>query len=72
MAQASPWPTAEELGPRSVQMASTMSVRLEGQGNLADGTTRFEFGLVNQGFAWAFPSPGCEHRCGQLYRTRAR
>ena len=35
-----------------------MSVRLEGKGNLADGTTRFEFGLVKQGFAWAFPSPG--------------
>ena len=35
-----------------------MSVRLEGQGRLADGTTRFEFGLVNQGFAWAFPVAG--------------
>ena len=35
-----------------------MSVRLEGQGHLADGTTRFEFGLVKQGFAWAFPVAG--------------
>jgi flavin-dependent dehydrogenase len=39
-------------------MASTMSVRLEGQGPLAKGTTRFEFGLVKQGFAWAFPIAG--------------
>ena len=54
----SPWPQQRGLGPKHVQMASTMSVRLEGQGNLADGTTRFEFGLVKQGFAWAFPIAG--------------
>ena len=54
----SPWPQQLDLGPKHVQMASTMSVRLEGQGNLADGTTRFEFGLVKQGFAWAFPIAG--------------
>jgi flavin-dependent dehydrogenase len=35
-----------------------MSVRLEGQGKLNDGSTRFEFGLVKQGFAWAFPLAG--------------
>ena len=39
-------------------MATTMSVRLEGQGKLNDGSTRFEFGLVKQGFAWAFPLAG--------------
>ena len=54
----SPWPQQLGLGPKQVQMASTMSVRLDGQGNLADGTTRFEFGLVKQGFAWAFPIAG--------------
>ena len=54
----SPWPQQLGLGPKHVQMASTMSVRLEGQGNLADGTTRFEFGLVKLGFAWAFPIAG--------------
>ena len=52
------WPQQLGLGPKQVQMASTMSVRLDGQGNLADGTTRFEFGLVKQGFAWAFPIAG--------------
>ena len=54
----SPWPQRLGLGPKQVQMASTMSVRLDWQGNLADGTTRFEFGLVKQGFAWAFPIAG--------------
>ena len=54
----SPWPQRLGLGAKQPQMASTMSVRLEGQGNLADGSTRFEFGLVKQGFAWAFPIAG--------------
>ena len=54
----SPWPQRFGLGPKQVQTATTMSVRLEGQGSLADGSTRFEFGLVKQGFAWAFPIAG--------------
>ena len=54
----SPWPQRLGLGAKQVQTATTMSVRLEGQGHLADGTTRFEFGLVKQGFAWAFPVAG--------------
>ena len=54
----SPWPQQLGIGARKVQTASTMSVRLEGQGTLEDGTTRFEFGLVKQGFAWAFPLAG--------------
>ena len=54
----SPWPQRLGLGAKQPQMATTMSVRLEGQGNLSDGTTRFEFGLVKQGFAWAFPLAG--------------
>ena len=54
----SPWPQRFGLGPKQIQTATTMSVRLEGQGAMADGTTRFEFGLVKQGFAWAFPIAG--------------
>lgn len=55
---ASPWPQRLGLGAKRVQTATTMSVRLEGQGKLKNGTTRFEFGLVKQGFAWAFPVAG--------------
>ena len=54
----SPWPQRLGLGAKQPQMATTMSVRLEGQGKLSDGTTRFEFGLVKQGFSWAFPLAG--------------
>ena len=54
----SPWPQKLGLGAKQVQTATTMSVRLEGQGTLENGTTRFEFGLVKQGFAWAFPLAG--------------
>ena len=54
----SPWPQRLGLGAKQPQTATTMSVRLDGQGNLSDGSTRFEFGLVKQGFAWAFPLAG--------------
>ena len=54
----SPWPQQLGLGARQPQTASTMSVRLDGRGSLADGCARFEFGLVKQGFAWAFPLNG--------------
>ena len=54
----SPWPQRLGLGAKQVQTATTMSVRLKGQGRLENGTTRFEFGLVKQGFAWAFPIAG--------------
>ena len=54
----SPWPQRLGLGAKHVQTATTMSVRLEGQGQLENGSTRFEFGLVKQGFAWAFPVAG--------------
>ncbi|AII42776.1 NAD binding site [Synechococcus sp. KORDI-100] len=54
----SPWPQRLGIGPRGVNHASTVSVRLEGQGSLDDGSARFEFGLVPQGFAWAFPLAG--------------
>ena len=51
----SPWPQQVGIGPNSLHMASTLSVRLEGLGTLSPGTARFEFGLVRHGFAWAFP-----------------
>ncbi len=51
----SPWPKLFNLGPKNQHHASTVSVRLEGRGNLKEGSTRFEFGLVKNGFAWAFP-----------------
>ena len=51
----SPWPAQFGLGPSGLHLASTTSVRLEGRGNLKQGSARFEFGLVHHGFAWAFP-----------------
>ncbi len=51
----SSWPKQLNLGPRNQHHATTTSVRLKGRGNLQPGTTRFEFGLVRHGFAWAFP-----------------
>tara|TARA_B100002052_G_scaffold143913_1_gene131664 strand:- start:553 stop:1689 length:1137 start_codon:yes stop_codon:yes gene_type:complete len=54
----STWPKQLGIGAKRVQTASTMSVRLEGKGTMVDGTARFEFGLVKQGFAWAFPLAG--------------
>ena len=51
----SPWTQQVGIGPSSLHMASTLSVRLEGHGTLPPGTARFEFGLVHHGFAWAFP-----------------
>ena len=54
----SPWPQLFKLGPANQHHASTISVQLDGRGNLKDGTTWFEFGLVHHGFAWAFPMQG--------------
>ncbi|WP_320667311.1 geranylgeranyl reductase family protein [Prochlorococcus sp. MIT 1307] len=51
----SPWPEMFGLGPKKQHYAFTTSVRLEGRGNIEKGTTKFEFGLVHHGFAWAFP-----------------
>ena len=51
----SPWPKLFKLGPRKQRHASTLSIRLKGKGRLKKGTARFEFGLVPNGFAWAFP-----------------
>ncbi len=51
----SPWPTIFNLGPNQQKFASTFSGRIKRKGNLRSETARFEFGLVKNGFAWAFP-----------------
>ena len=51
----SPWPKTFDLGPRKQKFASTFSGRVKRKGNLKNETARFEFGLVKNGFAWAFP-----------------
>ena len=51
----SPWPKTFNLGPNQQKFASTFSGRIKRRGNLGNGTARFEFGLVKNGFAWAFP-----------------
>ena len=54
----SQWPKVFGLGPKKEHHAFTISVRLNGRGSLEQGTSRFEFGLVKHGFAWAFPITG--------------
>ncbi len=51
----SPWPKTFNLGPNQQKFASTFSGRIKRKGNLRGETARFEFGLVKNGFAWAFP-----------------
>ncbi|AAP99565.1 MULTISPECIES: NAD(P)/FAD-dependent oxidoreductase [Prochlorococcus] len=51
----SPWAREFNLGPKNLHYASTTSIRVNGKGLLKEGTSRFEFGLVHHGFAWAFP-----------------
>ena len=51
----SPWPKFFKLGPKVQNYAYTFSGRIKRKGNLNNSTARFEFGLVNNGFAWAFP-----------------
>jgi len=51
----SPWPRTFNLGPNQQKFASTFSGRIKRRGNLGNETARFEFGLVKNGFAWAFP-----------------
>ena len=51
----SPWPKTFNLGPNQPKFASTFSGRVKKKGNLRSETARFEFGLVKNGFAWAFP-----------------
>lgn len=50
------WAQTFGLGPKSLHRARTISLRVEGRGNIQRGATRFEFGLVKYGFAWAFPA----------------
>ena len=51
----SPWAKYFNLGPKKQHHAATFSGRIHGRGSLKSGTVRFEFGLVKNGFAWAFP-----------------
>ena len=51
----SPWPKTFNLGPNQQKFASTFSGKIKRRGNLENETARFEFGLVKNGFAWAFP-----------------
>ncbi len=51
----SPWPKTFNLGPKKQKFASTFSGRIKRKGSLKNKTARFEFGLVSNGFAWAFP-----------------
>ena len=48
-------PKSIGIGPKNIHYAHTTSIRLKERGNLKEGTTRFEFGLIPYGFAWAFP-----------------
>jgi len=51
----SAWPKTFNLGPKKQKFASTFSGTIQRKGNLKSETARFEFGLVRNGFAWAFP-----------------
>tara|TARA_B100000579_G_scaffold251340_1_gene206782 strand:+ start:276 stop:1406 length:1131 start_codon:yes stop_codon:yes gene_type:complete len=51
----STWPKTFKLGPMKQKFASTFSGRIKRRGKLRSKTARFEFGLVKNGFAWAFP-----------------
>jgi len=51
----SKWSKFFNLGPKNQNYASTFSGRIKRRGTLKKETARFEFGLVNNGFAWAFP-----------------
>ena len=50
----SPWASQLGLGPPRPRYASTLSVEVEGP-VLEPGLASFDFGLVPQGFCWAFP-----------------
>ena len=51
----SKWPDIFGLGPRNKNQAKTISIRANKRGNISNGTAKFEFGLVKNGFAWVFP-----------------
>ena len=51
----SKWAGYFKLGPRKPKFANTISLRLNGLGEIAKDAVRFEFGFIKYGFAWAFP-----------------
>ena len=52
----SKWSKSFNLGPKILRQAKTTIIELKGAGALRERTARFEFGLVQFGFAWAFPT----------------
>ena len=51
----SQWSTFLQLGPKRPRYAQTAAIRLNGLGNLARNSVRFDFGSIKYGFSWAFP-----------------
>ena len=51
----SKWAGYFKLGPRKPKFANTISLRLNGLGEIPGDAVRFEFGFIKYGFAWAFP-----------------
>ena len=51
----SKWATHFNLGPRKPKYAKTLSIRLNGLGNISKNSVKFDFGSIKYGFAWAFP-----------------
>ena len=52
------WSGFFNLGPKKPKFANTLSLRINGLGNIPENSARFEFGFVKYGFAWAFPLKG--------------
>ena len=51
----SKWAGYFKLGPKKPKFANTISLRLNGLGEISKDAVRFEFGFIKYGFAWAFP-----------------
>jgi len=51
----SQWSTFLKLGSKRPRYAQTVSIRLNGHGNLSKNSVRFDFGTIKYGFSWAFP-----------------
>ena len=51
----SKWATYFNLGPKNPKYANTLSIRLNGLGNISKDSVKFDFGSIKYGFAWAFP-----------------
>jgi len=54
----SKWSSYLNLGPKKPKFANTLSLRINGLGDISYNSVRFEFGFIKYGFAWAFPLKG--------------